>query len=109
MEIHLVMDNYATHKTPKVAAWFKKRPRYHLHFTPTSASWLNQMERWFVRITEERLRRSAFRSVADLKEAILDYIEENNRKPKPFVWTATADLILGKVPAFCERTSPSPR
>lgn len=108
MEIHLVMDNYATHKTPKVAAWFKKRPRYHLHFTPTSASWLNQVERWFARITEDRLRRSAFRSVADLEKAILSYIEENNRNPRPFVWTATADLILGKVKAFCDRTNPSP-
>jgi transposase len=108
MEIHLVLDNYSTHKTPKVAAWFKKRPRYHLHFTPTSASWLNQVERWFARITEERLRRSTFRSVAELEKAILDYIEENNRNPKPFVWTATADLILGKVQAFCERTNQSP-
>jgi transposase len=107
LEIHLVMDNYATHKTPKVAAWFKKHPRYHLHFTPTSASWLNQVERWFARITEERIRRSAFRSVAELERAILDYIEENNRNPKPFVWTATADLILGKVQAVCERINPS--
>lgn len=108
MEIHLVMDNYATHKTPKVAAWFKKRPRYHLHFSSTSASWLNQVERWFARITEEHLRRSAFRSVAELEKVILDYIEENNRNPRPFVRTATADLILGKVQAFCERTNPSP-
>lgn len=108
MEVHLVMDNYATHKTPKVAAWFKKRPRYHLHFTPTSASWLNQVERWFARITEQRLRRSAFRSVAQLEKAIHDYIEENNRNPKPFVWTATAELILGKVQAVCERINPSP-
>jgi transposase len=108
MEIHLVLDNYSTHKTPKVAAWFKKRPRYHLHFTPTSASWLNQVERWFARITEERLRRSTFRPVAELEKAILDYIEENNRNPKPFVWTATADPILGKVQAFCERTNQSP-
>lgn len=108
MEIHLVMDNYATHKTPKVAAWFKRHPRYHLHFTPTSASWLNQVERWFARITEERLRRSAFRSVAELEKAILSYIEENNRSPRPFVWTATADLILGKVKAFCDRTNQSP-
>jgi len=108
LEIHLVLDNYATHKTPKVAAWFKKHPRYHLHFTPTSASWLNQVERWFARITQERIRRSAFRSVVELEKAILAYIEENNRKPKPFVWTATADLILGKVKAICERINPSP-
>ena len=107
LEIHLVMDNYAVHKTPKVTAWFQKRPRYHLHFTPTSASWLNQVERWFAKITEERIRRSAFRSVAELERAIHNYIEDNNRNPKPFVWTASADLILGKVQAVCERINPS--
>jgi len=92
---------------PEGAAWFKKHPRYHLHFTPTPASWLNQVERWFARITQERIRRSAFRSVAELEKAILAYIEENNRKPKPFVGTATADLILGKVKDICERINPS--
>ncbi|MDB6131799.1 MAG: putative transposase [Verrucomicrobiales bacterium] len=107
LEIHLVMDNYAVHKTPKVTAWFQKRPRYHLHFTPTSASWLNQVERWFAKITEERIRRSAFRSVAELERAIHSYIEDNNRNPKPFVWTASADLILGKVQAVCERINQS--
>lgn len=108
MEIHLVLDNYATHKTPKVAAWFKRHPRYHLHFTPTSASWLNQVERWFAKITEQRLRRSAFRCVADLEKAIQDYILSNNADPKPFIWTASADLILNKVKAFCERINQSP-
>lgn len=108
LEIHLIMDNYATHKTPKVAAWFKKRPRYHLHFTPTGASWLNQIERWFAKITEQRIRRGAFLSVADLEAAINDYIAHNNAAPKPFVWTATADLILGKVQSFCERINQSP-
>lgn len=102
LEVHLVLDNYATHKTPKVAAWLKKHPRYHLHFTPTSASWLNQVERWFARITQDRIRRSAFRSVAELERAIMDYIEENNADPKPFVWTASAELILGKVRAICK-------
>ena len=101
------MDNYATHKTPKVAAWLKKHPRYHLHFTPTSASWLNQVERWFARITQDRIRRSAFRSVAELERAIMDYIEENNADPKPFVWTASAELILGKVGAICEQINQS--
>jgi transposase len=107
LDIHLVMDNSAIHKTSKVAAWFKKRPRYHLHFTPTSASWLNQVERWFAKITQQRIRRSAFLSVRDLEKAILDYIESNNRDPKPFVWTASADLILGKVQAICERINKS--
>lgn len=107
LDIHLVMDNYATHKTPKVAAWFKKHPRYHLHFTPTSASWLNQVERWFAKITEQRIRRSAFHCVKDLEKAIEDYIAANNAHPKPFVWTATADLILGKVKSVCERINQS--
>ncbi|MDB6136138.1 MAG: family transposase [Verrucomicrobiales bacterium] len=107
LEIHLVMDNYEVHQIPKVTAWFQKRPRCHLHFTPTSASWLNQVERWFAKITEERIRRSAFRSVAELERAIHNYIEDNNRNPKPFVWTASADLILGKVQAVCERINRS--
>jgi transposase len=107
LDIHLVLDNYATHKTPRVAAWFKKHPRYHLHFTPTSASWLNQVERWFAKITDQRIRRSAFHSVKDLEQAIADYIDSNNANPKPFIWTATADLILNKVKSFCERINKS--
>ena len=107
-EIHLVLDNYATHKTPKVAAWFQRHPRYHLHFTPTSASWLNQIERWFAKITEQRIRRGVFKSVDDLIAAIDDYIAAHNQNPKPFVWTASADLILGRVQRFCERTNRSP-
>jgi transposase len=97
LDIHLVLDNYATHKTPKVIAWFRKHPRYHLHFTPTSASWLNQIERWFAKITTQRIRRDSFRSVPDLIQAITEYIEANNKNPTPFVWTATADIILGKL------------
>ena len=93
-DVHLVLDNYGTHKTPKVAAWFKKRPRYHLHITPTSASWLNQVERWFGKITDERIRRDSFPSVPALVRAIEHYLVTNNQKPKPFVWTASADLIL---------------
>jgi transposase len=103
LEVHLVLDNYGTHKAPKVAAWFKKRPRYHLHFTPTSGSWLNQVERWFGQLTDKRLRRDAFKCVKDLEQAILNYIKHNNAQPKPFVWTATADLILSKVQGLCER------
>lgn len=107
-EIHLILDNYGTHKTPRVAAWFRRRPRYHLHFTPTSASWLNQVERWFAKITEERIRRDAFRSVDDLIATIERYIETNNRNPAPFLWTASADLILGKVENICKRINHSP-
>jgi transposase len=108
LEVHLVLDNYATHKTPKVAAWFRKHPRYHLHFTPTSGSWLNQVERWFGKITEQRIRRGAFKSVDELITAIDDYIAANNQNPKPFVWTATAQLILDRVGALCQRTTHSP-
>jgi transposase len=107
LEVHLVLDNYGTHKAPKVAAWLKKRPRYSLHFTPTSASWLNQVERWFSQITERRLRRSAFRCVEDLEEAITVYIATNNRNPQPFVWSATADMILGRVKRLCDRINHS--
>jgi transposase len=108
IEIHLVLDNYATHKTPKVEAWFQKRPRYHLHFTPTSGSWLNQVERWFGKITEQRIRRGVFKSVDELIAAIDEYIAANNRDPKPFVWTATAELILDRVSSLCKRTNRSP-
>lgn len=107
LEVHLVLDNYATHKTPKVASWFKKRPRYHLHFTPTSASWLNQVERWFAKITDHQIRRGVFKSVKDLEKTIHQYIESNNASPKPFVWTASADLILGKVQHICKQINHS--
>jgi transposase len=107
LEIHLVLDNYATHKTPKVAAWLKRRPRYHLHFTPTSASWLNQVERWFAKLTDQRIRRSAFTGVKQLEQAIHEYIEHTNAQPKPFVWTASADVILNKVQQVCERINNS--
>ena len=108
LEIHLVLDNYATHKTPRVAAWFQKRPRYHLHFTPTSGSWLNQVERWFGKITEQRIRRGVFKSVDQLVTSIDEYIAANNKDPKPFVWTATAELIVDKVATLCNRTNLSP-
>jgi len=97
LDIHLVLDNYGTHKAPKVHQWFARRPRYHLHFTPTSASWLNQVERWFAKITQQRIRRGSFTAVKHLEAAILDYIQTNNRNPKPFVWTATADMIFAKI------------
>jgi transposase len=97
LDIHLVLDNYGTHKHPAVKAWFAAHPRYHLHFTPTSCSWLNLIERWFAEITRKRIRRGTFRSVPQLVKAINDYIRENNRHPKPFIWTATAESILRKL------------
>jgi transposase len=97
LDIHLVLDNYGTHKHPKVKEWFAIHPRYHLHFTPTSSSWLNLIERWFAEITRKRIRRGTFRSVPELIKAINDYIRENNKHPKPFIWTATASSILRKI------------
>ena len=106
-EVHLVLDNYGTHKTPKVIRWFARHPRYHLHFTPTSGSWINQIERWFAGITEKQIRRGSFTSVPQLEKAIQEYIDHNNENPKPFAWTADADLILGKIKRLCERISNS--
>jgi transposase len=97
LDLHLIVDNYATHKHPKVKAWLAKHPRFHLHFTPTSASWLNQVERFFALITQESIRRGAFTSVPDLEATIMDYLEHHNADPKPFVWTASAAAILEKV------------
>jgi transposase len=106
-EVHLVLDNYGTHKTPKVIRWFVRHPRYHLHFTPTSGSWVNQIERWFAEITEKRIRRGSFTSIPSLEKAIHEYLDHNNENPKPFVWTADADLILGKIQRLCQRISNS--
>jgi transposase len=105
--IHLVMDNYGTHKTPKVKRWLLRHPEYYVHFIPTSSSWLNQVERFFAEITEKRIRRGAFRSVKALERAIMEYLEHHNKNAKPFVWTATADTILGRVARVCERISDS--
>ena len=105
--IHIVMDNYATHKTARVQRWLAKRPRYQVHFTPTSASWLNQVERFFAEITQKRIRRSAFRSVQSLKKAIHSYLDQHNENPRPFKWTADADLILNRVANVCKRINNS--
>lgn len=105
LDIHLVLDNYATHKTEAVEKWLRRHPRWHLHFTPTHSSWLNQVERFFAKITNERIRRGVFRSVADLQNAIETYIETHNQSPKPFRWTASADLILGKVGSLLKKLS----
>lgn len=101
LDVHIILDNYATHKTEAVEDWLAKRPRWKLHFTPTHSSWLNQVERFFSRITNERIRRGVFQSVADLQRAIKEYIAAHNKNPRPFRWSASADLILGKVKTFC--------
>jgi len=97
LELHLIVDNYGTHKHPVVKAWLEKHPRFELHFTPTGSSWLNLVERWFRELTTKRLRRGVFRSAPDLVTAIHEYIDLNNEDPKPFVWTASVEAILAKV------------
>jgi transposase len=104
--IHVVMDNYGTHKHPRTKEWFARHADFIPHFTPTSASWLNQVERFFGEITEKRIRRGSFKSVEELERAIEDYLRLQNAKPKPFVWTKDADLILRKVKKACERLVP---
>ena len=96
-DLHLVVDNYATHKHPEVKAWLAKHPRLHIHFTPTSSSWLNMVERFFRDITDKRIRRGAFTSVAELEAAINEYIAVDNAKPKPFIWSTKASDILAKI------------
>ena len=96
LDIHLVLDNYGTHKTPEVKTWLAKHRRFKLHFTPTSASWLNLVERFFAEITTKRIRRGIFRSVAELEQAIHDYLDRHNCDPKPFVWTKSAEIVLEK-------------
>lgn len=105
--VHLVMDNYATHKAPQVRRWLQKHPRYQVHFTPTSASWLNLVERIFSELTTKQIRRGAHRSVHSLKAAITEYLEAHNQNPKPFRWTATADTIFRKLEKLCSRISDS--
>jgi len=107
LDIHLVMDNYGTHKTPAIKNWLARHPRFHVHFTPTSASWLNQVERWFATLTQKYIRRGTHRSTRQLEQAIRHYIKINNNDPKPFVWAKTADDILASVERFCLRTSNS--
>jgi len=104
-ELHLICDNYATHKHPNVIAWLDKHPRFHIHFTPTSASWLNRVERFFRDLTTDRLRRGVFRSVPELVSAIQDYVATHNDNPKPFIWTAKATDILQKVIRAKQRLS----
>jgi len=96
LDLHLVVDNYATHKHEKVQRWLKRHPRFHMHFIPTSSSWLNLVERWFRDLTDKRIRRGVFRSVPELVEAITAYVDAHNGHPKPFVWTAKAERIIAK-------------
>jgi len=104
LDVHIVMDNYATHKTAKVRAWLARRPHYYVHFTPTSASWINQVERWFAELTRKQLQRGVHRSTAQLEADICSFIDRHNDNPKPFKWTKSADEILASVKRFCQKT-----
>jgi transposase len=103
-DVHLIVDNYGTHKTAMIRRWFAKRPRFHIHFTPTYGSWINLVERWFAELTNKRIRRGVFRSVKELESAIREYIGIHNEDPKPFVWTRTADQILDSIARYAQRT-----
>lgn len=107
LDIHLVMDNYATHKTALIRAWFAKRPRWHVHLTPTSSSWLNQVERFFAKLTDKKLRRGVYRSVDQLNADIENFIATHNADPKPFRWTKSADDILASIERFCLHNLPA--
>lgn len=104
LDVHIILDNYGTHKTALIRNWFAKRPRFHLHFTPTYGSWINLVERWFAELTNKRIRRGVFRSVKELEAAIREYIDVHNEDPKPFVWTRTADQILDSIARYAKRT-----
>lgn len=103
-EVHLVMDNDATHKTPRVKAWLARRPHWHVHFTPASASWINQVERWFAELTRKQSQRGVHRSTAELEAGITSFIEAHNDNPEPYRWVKSADEILASVKRFCQRT-----
>jgi len=105
LDVHIIMDNYSTHKTPLIRNWFAKRPRFHVHFTPTYGSWLNLVERWFGELTTKQIRRGAHRSVSELERAIWEFIDVRNDEPKPFVWTKNADEILASIARFAQRTT----
>jgi transposase len=107
LDVHLILDNLSTHKTPAIKRWLVRRPRFHIHFTPTSASWINLVERWFALLTERQLRRGVHRSTRELERAIKEFLEVHNADPKPFIWTKTADQILESLARFCRRISDS--
>jgi transposase len=108
LDVHIIADNYGTHKTALIRKWFAKRPRFHLHFTPTYGSWINLVERWFAELTNKRIRRGVFRSVKELEGAIREYIEVHNEDPKPFTWTRTADQILDSIARYAQRSTANP-
>jgi transposase len=107
LDVHLVMDNYATHKTPLIRTWLAKRPRWHVHLTPTSSSWLNQVERFFALLTDKKIRRGIYRSVSALRADIASFIGHHNADPKPFRWTKSADDILASIERFCRYNTPA--
>jgi transposase len=107
LDLHLICDNYATHKTPEVKRWLLRHPRFQLHFTPTSASWLNLVERWFAELTRRKLRRSAHRSVTELEADLRQWTNAWNKNPRPFAWTKTADQILDTLATYCQRINDS--
>jgi transposase len=97
LDLHIIVDNYATHKHPRVTSWLRRHPRFHLHFIPTSSSWLNMVERWFRQLTDNRIRRGSFRNVPELIAAIKQYLDNHNQNPRIFTWTASVERILAKV------------
>jgi len=107
LDVHLILDNYSTHKTPAIKRWLQAHPRFHLHFTPTGASWINLVERWFGELTARKLRRGKHRSVAQLNADIEDWVEHWNENPNPYVWTKTADQILDTLAGYCNTINAS--
>ena len=105
LDVHLVMDNYATHKTQLIRNWLAKRPRWHVHLTPTGSSWINQVERFFALLTENQIKRGIHRSVAELQAAINEFIDQHNTDPKPFRWAKSAADILASIERFCSRNT----
>ncbi len=105
LDIHLILDNYATHKTPEIQRWLLRHPRFHLHFTPTSGSWLNMVERWFAELTTKKIKRGAHTSVKALQADIRDWIDHWNNDPRPYVWVKTADQILDSLARYCQKVS----
>lgn len=103
LEVHLICDNYGTHKAPIITRWLAAHPRFHMHFTPTYSSWLNQVERWFALLTDRQLRRGSHKSVAALEKSIREWVAVWNEDPKPFVWTKTADEILDRLASYLQR------
>ncbi len=107
LAVHLILDNYATHKTPAIKRWLLAHPRFHLHFTPTGSSWMNLVERWFAELTSRKLKRGTHRSVAELNKDIRDWTAHWNENPRPYIWTKTAEQILNTLATYCERTTDS--